>query len=154
MYIGIGTWVIIAIVVLIVLYWILSTTMAAQPPPPIPDADTARLVDDFNSYPVELWFRNDPCIFEKYLDCKIYRYIIYESNGRVIHDSKRSYPSHESAKELRNSYEYIRSINFFQGAAIRGNTVNICSLAKIGNRYRIVHISEYLYNAGQVGFPR
>jgi hypothetical protein len=153
MTVGYGVWIIIAAVILIVLYWILSVTMAAQPPPPVPDADTARLVDDFNSYPTELWFRDDTCIFEQYLDCKIYRYIIYDSNGAVVYDSKPDYPSRESPREIRNSYEYIRAIGFFQGAAIRGHTVNTAFLAKIGNRYRIVHISEFLYNAEQIGFP-
>jgi len=144
---------VIAAVILIVLYMILSKWALVQPPPPIPDADTARLVDDFESYPVEVWFRNDICFFRKHLDCKIYRYIIYESNGRVVHDSKPNYPSDESPRELRNSYEYIRSIGFFQAAAIRRNTVNSCFVAKIGYRYRIVHISEYLYNAAETGFP-
>jgi hypothetical protein len=144
---------VIAVIIFIVLYWILSKFAVQQPPPPIPDADTGRLVDDYNSYDTELWFRNDQCIFDQYLSCKIYRYIIYESNGRVVYDSKPNYPSRESPKELRNSYEYIRSIGFFQAASIRRQTVNACFLAKIGNRQRIVHISEFLYNASEIGFP-
>lgn len=149
---SIGIWFVVIAVVLIVLYWILSNLAVMQPPPPRPDADLQRLLYDFQSYPTELWFRNNTCIFRKYLQCKIYRYIIYESNGRVVYDSKPDYPSNESAKELRNSVEYIQTMTVTQAGVIRGNTNNAAFLAKIGNRFRVVHISEYIYTEKDVGF--
>jgi hypothetical protein len=147
-----GVWIFIAVVVFLVLYWILSNLAVIQPPPPVTDAELRRLVDDFNSYPTELWFRNSPCVFEKYLACKTFRYIIYESNGRVVYDSDPKYPSHESAKEIRNSYEYNKAIAVFIGGVLRGNVQNVAILAKEANRYRIVHISEYLYSEEDCGY--
>ena len=141
----IGVWVVIAAIVLIVLYWILANTAVQQPPPPRATADLQRLLYDYQSYPTETWFRNNPCFFEKYLNCKIYRYIIYESNGEVVYDSNPEYRSGESAKQLRNSVEYIEAITTTQAGAVRGSTNNAAFLAQIDNRFRVVHISEYIY---------
>jgi hypothetical protein len=144
-------WAVVVFIVLIVLYWVLSRTYIFSPLPTTPDVDLNRLVDTYESFPTEVWFRNSPCFFEKYL-CGSYRYIIYESNGRVVYDSRPDYPSGESAKEIRNSYEYINCISFLQAGVLRNRTANACFLAKIGNRYRIVHLSEYLYSERDKGF--
>lgn len=138
-------WAVVAFVVLVVLYFILSNLFIFSPLPTTPDVDINRLVENYQSFPTEVWFRNNPCFFEKHL-CGSYRYIIYESNGRVVYDSNPNYRSRESAKEIRNSYEYINCISFLKAGALRNSTANACFLAKIGNRYRIVHISEYLYS--------
>lgn len=130
----------------VVIYWILSNLALKQQPAPVLDGDFSRIVDEFRSYPNEVWFRNAPCFFEKHLDCTgPYRYVIFESDGKVVYDSDPHYPSREKAKRLPISYEYMRAVGYLEGAAIRGSTNNAAFLAEKGNRYRIVHISEYIY---------
>lgn len=144
------TWqagVIILFLFAVVVYWILSNLALQQPAPPVLDADFSRIVDEFRSYPTEVWFHNAPCFFEKQLDCESpYRYVVFESNGKLVYDSDPSYPSHERPKTLPISYEYMRAVSFQQGASIRGQTNNAAFTAIRGNRQRIVHISEYIYD--------
>lgn len=143
------TWqggVIVLFIFAVVIYWILSNIALQQPDPPILDGDFSRLVDEFRSYPTEVWFHNNSCFFEQQLDCtSAYRYVIFESNGKVVYDSDPNYPSHEKAKTLPISYEYTRAVVTQQGASIRGATNNAAFAAIRGNRQRIVHISEYIY---------
>ena len=143
------TWqggIIVLFIFAVVIYWILSNLALQQPAPPVLDGDFSRLVDEFRSYPTEVWFRNCKAFFEQQLDCtSAYRYVIFESDGKVVYDSDPYYPSHEKAKALPLSYEYMRAVSFQQGASIRGQTNNAAFSAIRGNRQRIVHISEYIY---------
>lgn len=125
------------------LWWALSSVTSLQPAPIIPDADFRPLIDQFRLFPKELWFQEREEEFASYLDCYEYRYIVYESNGDVLFDSKPRWP--ESPESLRHSFEYIRCMTTEQAAAIRGichPTLNLCELVKKGDRYRIVHVSE------------
>lgn len=148
--------IVIVVIILILAFWILGVYNAQFPGPSVPDSDFSRLIGEYRSYPKELWFRDNPCVFNKWLLCRPYRFIIYDSNSDIIYDSadhkewKYRPPVVENAEKLKNSVEYIRAASLTQGVVLRdtcpGQTANVAELAKDGDYYRIVHISEYVYD--------
>lgn len=145
--------IVIMVIVIIVAWWILGVYNAQYPGPSVPDSDFSRLIGEYQSYPKELWF-GETCQLDQWLLCRPYRFIIYESNGDIIYDSaeqrkwKWRFPILEDAEGLKNSVEYIRAAALTQGVVLRntcpGQTANVAELAKDGDFYRIVHISEYI----------
>ena len=155
------------VIVIVLCWWILGVYNATYPGPSVPDSDFSRLIEEFESYPKELWLRGSECEYNKWLLCRPYRFIVFESNGEVIYDSSEQdkwqykFPVLEKAKKLPISVEYIRAAALTQGVALRkacavnserrsrkvcGDIANIAELVKDGDFYRIVHISEYVYS--------
>lgn len=136
-------------IVFAVLWWIFLSINPLQPRATIPDIDVQPMIDDFNTIPEELWFRNCPGIFDKYLQCDNsikYRYIVYESNGTYVYDSKPvPKGSPESPENLTRSVEYLQGITTYVSAVVRGDLWNVVILVKKGDRYRLVHISQKRY---------
>jgi hypothetical protein len=149
---------VIIVIVIIVCWWILGVYNVRYPGPSRPDADFERLIDEFESYPKELWYRDDKRTFDQWLSCRPYRFIVYESDGEVVYDScdNTSWKYHkyyrksnacDNAEQLTRSVEYIRAAALTQGVALRklknGKLANVAELVKDGDYYRIVIISEY-----------
>ena len=151
---------VIVALVAVALLWALTWYSVSYPSPSTPDADFSNLISDYQSYPPSLWFRDNELLHDKWLLCETRRVIIFESNGRVVYDNsansawqgKCNFPCIESAEGLTRSVEYIRACALTQGIVIRsvkcsgasGAINNICELAKKGDRYRVVHFSEYV----------
>lgn len=140
--------IVVALVIIIVIgWWVLSGYTFVQPSPARPDANFDRLINKFNSYPTELWFRNNSCVFDKKLKCSDFRFVVLESDGSVVYDSQprpcgRDYLR---AKDIPRTVEYQRASVTLLGVVLRGRTANLCEGVKIGSRYRLVHVSEYLF---------
>lgn len=140
-------WAVILAIVFLVLWWVFTSVNALQPSREIPDEDPRPMLKEFDSFPEELWFRNNKCIFERYIPCNTqFRYIVYESNGVPVYDSQpQPYGSPESAVQLVMSKEYLTASITEVASTVRGNLWNIAILVKRGDRYRIVHISQRRY---------
>lgn len=225
--------VVIILIIIVFIWWYYGVYSAKYPAPSRPESDVNRLLSVYESFPKWLWFRNNSCEFDQWLTCQPYRFVVFESNGRVVYDStgfsdyegKRTlgcaesnsvHPSDckerkgeryavgdsvsgsercaesnstgfsdyndrmnarctisdndsiiercdiskdsryvppyvEPAHQLVNSVEYARAAVLTQGVVIRdvgvSKTVNIAELVKQGDRYRIVHMSEYVYSS-------
>src|SRR5690606_21045567 len=120
--------IVIIVIVIIFLWWYYGVYSARYPAPSKPDADVSRLIGEFESYPKWLWFRNNPCKFDQWLKCRPYRFVVFESNGEVVYDS-RQLKHQEPAEQLTRSVEYIRAASLTQGVVVRdygsSNTVNL-----------------------------
>lgn len=145
------TLIVIFVIALIIGMWVMGAYNFIQPTPQRPDANFQKLIDAFDSKPSELWFRNKECIFEKELKGSCFRYVILESDGRVVYDSQPNAKSvrdyfHLRAYDIPRTVEYQRASVTLQGVALRGQVANLCNAVKEGSRYRMVHISSYLYD--------
>lgn len=144
--------VIIILIIIVFIWWYYGVYSAKYPAPNKPESDVRRLIGEYESYPKWLWFQNNPCKFDEWLTCRQYRIVVFESNGEVIYDNAKyvNFPYTEPTRQLVNSVEYARASTLTQGVVIRdlglSKTVNLAELAKYGDRYRIVHISEYVYS--------
>lgn len=148
--------IVIFIILCLLAWWTLGVYNVEYPGPNRPDADFRQMIDEFNSFPKELWFRNNSCLFDDYLSCKTSRYIVYESDGTVVYDSvnnrewagwERNREGYTSAEQLTSSVEYIRACSLTQGVVARGNKLNcLAEMVKFGDFYRIVHVTQYLYD--------
>ena len=145
------------VLLLVIAMYAYSVYSVNYPGPDRPDGDFQRLINIYNSFDKSFWFRNNPCVFNQYLSCVAERFIIYTSGGNIVYDSvdtnnwKRP-PKVESAKAIRNSFEYIRAMTTTQAVALRDNTLNLAELAKNGDEYRLVHISNYIYTPNDSQF--
>lgn len=140
-------WIIIFIIVLIIGWWVIGVYNITNPLPIRPDGNFQQLINDYDSFPKELWYRNNKCVFDEYLKCSHRRYVILESNGDVIYDSKPCDPLYpQRAESIPRSVEYQRATSNLIGSSIRHNTNFLCVAAVEGNRWRIIHISEYVFN--------
>lgn len=148
--------IIIAVVIIIVIiWWYLGVYAANYPAPSKPSADYNLLLSEFYSIPKSLWLQNSTCVFNEWLLCRPYRYIVYESDGRIIYDNadqpgwKFEPPIVQSAKQIRYSVEYNRAWATTEGGATRiidGHKIaNVAEMVKDGNYYRLVHLSQYIY---------
>lgn len=162
--------IIIFVIIVIISWWLLGVYNVRYPGPDRPDGDFTLIIDEYQSLPKELWFRNKKCIYNEYLGCLTSRYIVFESNGDVIYDSvmnpswegwvkhreichdnrrhkrKLTERCYESAESIVRSVEYIRAASLTQGIVVRGNLNNLCEMVKQGDRYRLVHVSQYVYD--------
>lgn len=140
--------IIVFIIVLIIGFYCLGVYNITTVLPVRPDGNFQQMLNDYNSFPEELWFRNNKCIFDKYLKCSNRRYVILESDGSVVYDNKINDPLYpQKAESIPRSVEYQRGTSNFIGATIRHNTNFLCVASKEGDVYRMVHISEYQFGA-------
>ena len=79
--------IIVFVIVCLIVWWAIGVYNVEYPGPARPDADFRGIIDEFNSFPKELWFRNNPCVFDEWLTCRYSRYIVYLSSGVVVYDS-------------------------------------------------------------------
>lgn len=150
-------WAFIVLVIVIVIgWWVVGAYSFVQPFPSRPDANYTELVDSFESYPTELWFRNKSCIFEEYLCDSPFRYVVLESDGRVVWESTTSTPfgvdPFINSEQIPLSVEYQKASVTLEGAVKRGKTTNLCRAVKEGTMYRMVHISSYQYDENDEGY--
>ena len=124
-----------------------------NPLPSRVDGNFQQMLNEYNSIPEELWFRNNPCIFDKYLKCLESRYVVFESNGDIIYDSRpddKLYP--QRAELIPRSVEYQRATSNFIGGVIRGNTNYLCTIAKEGDFYRVVWIAKKYFSVNDESY--
>lgn len=145
-------WAVVVLVIVIVIgWWALGAYNFVQPFPSRPDANYAELTESFESYPTELWFRNKSCIFEEYLSGSTYRYVVLESDGRVVWSSSDDSNLIEP-KRIPLSVEYQKASVTLEGAVKRGKTTNLCRAVKEGTMYRMVHVSSYRFDEDDDGY--
>jgi len=149
--------VVILVLIIVLAWWILGVYNTRYPGPSIPDANIQPLINAYDEFATEFWFRENSCIFDKYLTCREQRFVVFESNGDVVYDSAQNedwkcFPEIEDSDKLWNSVESDRAKTLTQGVVRRGRTNNLAELAKLGDRYRVVHISEYIYNDSDPSF--
>lgn len=137
--------VIILVLVIVIGWWVLGAYTFVQPSPSRPDANFYKLKDAYLSYPTELWFRNNKKVYDRELKGSCFRFVILESDGRVVYNSMPRYRGKRftSPYLIPSTVEYQRASVTLEGAVLRGKTANLCIAAKEGSRYRLVHISSY-----------
>lgn len=132
-------WISILVILIIIGWWVFGVYGVRLPSPETPSADFSIMLENFKVIPQTLWFRNNPCAFE--ILPERYHYIIYNSSGRVVYDSKPDEPD----QDVTNTFEYLQAVSVGKGAVVRGNIQNLAVRIKNGDMYRVVHVSERLY---------
>ena len=90
MYIVVAIVIVIAVIAMIICWWLAGVYNIRNPPPLEPRYDFGYLERQFSSIPTNLWFRNDPKIFDRYLGCKCEEYTVIDSSMSVIYNNKMS----------------------------------------------------------------
>ena len=168
--------VILIILIVIIAWWSLGVAAVVYPSPSRPDANFQALIDDFMSYPKELWFRNNKEVFDRELGCSNYRYVVLESDGDIVYvsepyrkgdrdnDRKNAHRSDDSHYDshydnrytdpriIPRTVEYQRATSSLQGEVLRDNTLNLCVAVKEGSVWRLVHVSQYIFNQNDPEF--
>lgn len=143
------TIVVVFVIVLIVGWWVLGAYTLIQPVPQRADTNFDSMIDEFLTYPSELWFRNNPCVFKKNLKGTCRRYVVLESDGKVVYDSQPVNPRGRGywlkAYKIPGTVEYQKAAVTLTGYITRNNTANMCRAVANGSRYRMVHVSEYVF---------
>lgn len=128
------------LIILIALWWwygvyvarntTTTTTVSFQP-----------LLNDFNSYPYELWFSDSEYVLNQSLCKNPFRYRILLSNGQIFYDNRPNEPS----PKLYPTIEYILAASLGMGEILRDNYLNLAVKVTFGSVERIVHISTPNY---------
>lgn len=172
-------WVVLFIILVILAWWVMGVYNVRVPRPNEVQFDFDTLQAAFDEFPKALWFRNNPCIFDKYLGCKCQRYVVLDSKGEVVYDNKSrnakcgiSFSSSSQSSsckdgvcnfssrggnnkrrmtylpnwQIHNTTEYIQATVLGKARVIRDRTANLAIQVSDANNYRVVHISERIYN--------
>lgn len=99
------------------------------------------LLNDFNSYPYELWFSDSKYILDEALGKNPFRYRILLSNGEIFYDNRPNKPS----PKLYPTIEYVLAASLGMGEILRDNYLNLAIKVTFGSIQRIVHISTPNY---------
>jgi hypothetical protein len=99
------------------------------------------LLNDFNSYPYELWFIDNKYILDEALLKNPFRYRILLSNGEIFYDNRPNKPS----PKLYPTIEYVLAASLGMGEILRDNYLNLAVRVTFGSIQRIVHISTPNY---------
>src|SRR6056297_880870 len=103
----------ILVILVVVVWWFMAVYQAIVPPPDQAQEDFNQMLVDFEAVPSQLWFFDRRCQFANLPD--IYRYIIYESDGRIVYDSNPN----QIRPDFRNTFEYYRAITLGRGTVVR-----------------------------------
>lgn len=178
----IAIWVVIFVIAIAICWWLAGVYEVKNPPPLKPRYDYSYLERQFSEIPQKLWFRNDPCIFDRYLACKCEEYTIIDSNMKVIYNNKQRKKTLDCGKdkcendvcdykpclnvnEIPNTFETIDAIVTGTGRIIRVKTKqgkkctktcarcqNLAVRVRDGDIQRVVHISKTVIAPCDVSF--
>jgi len=85
----IAIWVVVFVIAIAIFWWLSGVYEVKNPQPIKSRYDYGYLEKQFSSIPQDLWFRNNPCIFDRYLSCKCEEYTVIDSDMNIIYNNKR-----------------------------------------------------------------
>ena len=87
---SVAIWIVIFVIFIAIYWWISGVYNVRNPQPVEPRYSYAYLERQFSSIPDKLWFRDDPCIFDKYLGCKCEEYTVIASDYSVVYNNSKA----------------------------------------------------------------